>query len=107
MRRRAPYQPPKVAPLKIIQRFTPLGFDHLLSEVREAAERGQRVRVCRWRMPFFYIVRNGPLFLTLPAEGSPIGSFESVAAAIMAGDRHAEADDGRDLGHDDQPNGAA
>ena len=106
MSRRAPCRPPRRAPLKILQRFTPKGDDHLLSEIQHFAKRGCMVRVCRWRMPFFHIVQNGTQFLVLPGQGSPIGTFENIVAAVSAGDEHVEGSDEDDFDGLD-PRGAA
>ncbi len=101
--RPASYKPPRQAPLKIVQRFTSSGDDHLLSEIREHAGRGAMVRVCRWRQPFFSIVQNGNQFLVLPSQGSPVGTFENIAAAVVAGDKSIQAIDYDDF----DPKGAA
>ncbi len=66
--------------------------DSLLSQVREHTEAGEMVRVCRYGHGFYHLVQNGTLFLALPAEGSPIGTYENVAAALLAGDRHVGID---------------
>ncbi len=64
--------------------------DSLLSQVREHSEAGEMVRVCRYAHGFYSVVKNDRLFLVLSAEGAALGTFDNVAAALLAGDRHVE-----------------
>ena len=65
----------------------------LLSQVREHAELGERVRLHRYGYRAFDVVRNGDRWLVLPVVGrsTPIGTFDNVWAALAAGDAYVEA----------------
>ena len=61
--------------------------------VREHADLGERVRVRRDGHTYYDLVRNGGAFLVLSSmvDAEPIGTFDDVSAAILAGDRRVEA----------------
>ncbi len=99
-------------PLKFLWRHTPRGDDYLFGAIREHCTRGGEMRVQRYGAAPYSIVQNGDLWLARPIEGSPIGSFQNIAAAVMAADRYMDAADGvrpkvpAEVGGDD-PKGAA
>ena len=98
--------------LKFLWRHTPKGDDRLFSAIREHCTRGGEVRVQRFGTAPYSIVLNDTLWLARPLVGEPIGSFEYIAAAVFAADRHMDAaEDARaqreaDFGGDD-PGSAA
>ncbi len=98
--------------LKFLWRHTPKGDDHLFSDIREHCMRGGEVRIQRYGSRPYSIVLNDTLWLARPLGGSPIGSFENIAAAVFAADRYVDAADGilprgRAGLNGDEPGGAA
>ncbi len=110
MSRRSPLVPHPS--LKFLWRHTPKGDDYLFGAIREHCTRGGEIRVQRFGTAPYSIVLNGDLWLARPIDGSPIGSFENIAAAVMAADRYMDAADGipprgRAGLNGDEPGGAA
>lgn len=99
-------------PLKYLWRHTPRGDDYLFGAIREHCTRGGEARVQRYGVAPYSIVLNDRLWLARPIDGSPIGSFDCIAAAVIAADRYmADAEDARaqheaDFGGDDPGNAA-
>ena len=88
---------PRYAPrprMHIVHRNPLAAFpsDSLLSQVREHTEAGEMVRVCRYGHGFYNVVKNHRAFLVLSAEGDAVGTFEDIASAVLAGDKHVGGD---------------
>ncbi len=83
------------ARLHLVARGLIGGFpsDELLTQVREHADLGERVRLHRHGFRAYDVVQNDTAFLVLPVVGrlTPIGTFGNVCAALMAGGSYVEA----------------
>lgn len=83
MSRRARKRPP----VKALHRHGPHGDQHFFDQARFHAERGDIVRVSRFRAPVYLVVQNGPGWLTLDDQSCPLGTFGDLEQAVAAGDR--------------------
>lgn len=101
MSRRYAFRRPSV---KILARHAPRGDRRFLDEVQALAERGVVVRVCRFQLPLYDIILNGPKWLARKDDGEPLGTFQTIEEAVAAGDRY-DGSDAEEI--DDDPRGAA